>query len=135
MKTCNVENCGRIHAARGVCDKHYYHLMKQDGIKKRKMAPRGHGNLRSDGYRRISVGKHPNANNYGTMFEHRYIMSKKLGRPLYPDETVHHKNGDMLDNRPTNLELCTGNHPHGQRVVDLLKWAREIIKRYENTDL
>jgi len=66
--------------------------------------------------------------------EHRYIMEQILGRQLRAGENVHHKNGDRLDNRPENLELWSCHQPSGQRVVDKVQWAREILRQYE-TDL
>ena len=57
-------------------------------------------------------------------------MSGKLGCPLRNNETVHHKNGNTLDNRPENLELWVTWQPSGQRVQDLVAWAREILVDY-----
>lgn len=45
--------------------------------------------------------------------EHRLVVAMWLGRPLTKDETVHHKNGDTLDNSLDNLQLRDGNHNKG----------------------
>lgn len=57
-------------------------------------------------------------------------MARLLGRPLTADESVHHRNGDRLDNRPQNLELWSRWQPSGQRVEDTVHFALELLARY-----
>lgn len=78
--------------------------------------------LTDNGYYRFSNG----------VRVHRYVMEQNLGRKLVRGENVHHINGVRTDNRIENLELWVTNQPSGQRPEDLIKWAKEILARYDN---
>lgn len=56
------------------------------------------------GYVMRWIPDHPHARSNPYVFEHILVMEAQLGRPLHPDETVHHRNGIKDDNRPENLE-------------------------------
>ena len=84
----------------------------------------------SNGYIVIGRPNHPNARKCGMIFEHVFIMSEFLGRPLNKKETVHHKNGLRYDNRIENLELWSHSHPHGQRIEDKIAWCKEFLDQY-----
>lgn len=57
------------------------------------------------GYMYCYNPSHPLANKAGKVYEHRYVMSKHLGRWLTTDEVVHHKDKNKTNNVISNLEL------------------------------
>ena len=74
--------------------------------------------------------RNKNRKNFAVILQHVYVMEQHIGRPLTRNETVHHKNGFKDDNRIENLELWEHHHGPGQRAIDKLNWAREIIQKY-----
>lgn len=133
---CLAKHCDTPSRALGLCSKHYMRHRKYgdvDTVSKPGPQPTT-GYINKQGYKVVCL---PEEFRDGTesknprTFEHRVVMMEHLGRPLYPEETVHHINGDKLDNRIENLELWSSNHPSGQRVEDLIAFADEIYKKYK----
>lgn len=68
------------------------------------------GNQR--GYVEVYYPETPMARKDGWVLLHRLVMSKHIGRPLRPEEVVHHINGDPSDNRLSNLMLFANSVAH-----------------------
>jgi hypothetical protein len=131
---CSIDGCKGLVIAKGLCGAHYGRLQKHGDPTeysdwyKRRFQPI----VNEHGYVEVYAPSHPNAGKGGRIPEHRFVMSRFLGRPLLPGENVHHKNGCKTDNRLENLELWVTTQPQGQRPEDLIPWAREILARYED---
>lgn len=129
---CSTEGCGGVVIASGLCSKCYSNVKRHGDVHTRSawFNRRNEKIIDSSGYVLVYVKGHSNATRSSRVPEHRYVMSQFLDRPLRKNENVHHKNGDKTDNRIENLELWVTSQPPGQRPLDLLRWAREIIKTY-----
>lgn len=119
--------CTKKMAARKMCQMHYrrWTLYKDPTITKKNPNPKF-----ARKYKFLVKHGHPNANKWGTIAEHRWVMSEHLGRPLIDEENVHHINGDRFDNRLENLELWSHSQPRGQRIEDKVEWALELLQTY-----
>lgn len=63
-------------------------------------------------YQYIIDREHPRANGDGCVYQHVVVAEAKLGRFLYPDEVVHHKDLDKLNNDPDNLMVFATKSDH-----------------------
>lgn len=116
---CSVEGCERKRESKGLCQTHYTRFRKQQDLTAPIKNQPAQWRVNKDGY--VIKGKTK---------QHREVMAEKIGRPLLRHETPHHKNGVRHDNRPENLELWSTSQPAGQRAIDKLEWAKEIIALY-----
>jgi hypothetical protein len=131
--TCTVEGCERgVHSAT-LCRSHYERQRLRGDVSAggpvREVTGTG---FLHHGYWWVPV---PEADRWlvggaTSAAEHRLVVARRLGRPLEPDESVHHRNGDRLDNSDANLELWSRFQPSGQRVRDKLAAAYELVRRY-----
>lgn len=128
-RACIVDGCDGEQKARSLCDMHYRRLRKHgttDDIE----TVRAERYINAYGYALVYMPDHPNSGSRGLILEHRLVVSRLIGRPLRPEENVHHKNGVRDDNRPENLELWSTSQPQGQRAGDLVAWAKEVLRLY-----
>ena len=134
---CTVPGCRNLIGDSGLCPMHKRRLKVHGSVgepTKKGHRPAklyvSHGNT----YRKITARGDDlamtMADSKEYVAEHRLVMARWLGRPLFTNETVHHRNGKTLDNRLENLELWVSSQPPGQRPAEVLAWCHEYIALY-----
>ncbi len=120
---CSEPQCERPIASHGLCWLHWARFSRHGTTDKPVRTRNPY--VDTTGYVRQYVDGHRQG-----QYVHRLVMAEMLGRPLAADESVHHRNGIKMDNRPENLELWVAWQPKGARVTDLVEFAREVLRRY-----
>ena len=102
LRECDLERKGRGRFCSYECK-----YKSQKGWWSKNKNPRWNGGrrIRGDGYIQIKASNHYSVNEEGYIREHRLVMEKYLRRKLKDDELIHHKNGNVKDNRIENLEI------------------------------
>jgi hypothetical protein len=70
-------------------------------------------------YKMIKVPKHPFANPNGYVYLHRFLMEKKIGRYLKPEEVVHHIDRNRENNNLDNLMIFPNQSKHRRYHLNL----------------
>jgi hypothetical protein len=114
---CLVDACNRPVQARGMCTKHYQRWQRHGDplVGSHERAPNGSGSISRAGYRLVTFEGN-------LVLEHRKVMAEHLGRPLLPEEVVHHR-GARTDNRVEVLQLFPNNAAHMSFHAELRRAA------------
>ena len=95
--------------------------MKNSRTRGRTLVPGATRIASGSGYMETFAPWSPMASPDGFVMTHDLIMSAIIGRPLAPDEVVHHIDGNKLNNDPRNLALMT--RAEHTRLHSKARWA------------
>lgn len=87
--------------------------------------------MNSNGYIKLWKPDNPMADKRGEVYEHRFIMSQILGRPLKNWEHVHHKDNNRANNSPENLELVTTQENQSMKnIIARITQLESLLKQH-----
>ena len=69
------------------------------------------GTICKNGYRLLTIENR-------RIYEHRLVMEQYLDRELTPDEHIHHKDGNKLNNNIDNLEILSREEHCRQHAIE-----------------
>ena len=85
----------------------------------------------SHGYIKLYRPENPMADKRGEIYEHRFIMSQIIGRPLEKWEHIHHKDNNRANNSPENLELVTPQQNQSMKdMIARIIQLENILKQH-----
>jgi len=130
-------DCGKqrwVRRSKAMLD-NFTNLCQRCNGKRPKPMPKGENHWKWKGGRKIELGYirvllpsddffFPMTHN-GYVAEHRLVMARHLNRCLLQWESVHHKNGDKMDNNLDNLELFPTSLKHNS----ITRWNAYLKRR------
>jgi hypothetical protein len=63
--------------------------------------------INNAGYKVVRRPDHKKTNSEGYVLEHTLKAQQKIRREVKHNEVVHHKDGNKLNNKPSNLQVMT----------------------------